>query len=789
MNNKKKFRYIKIKDEPPKKRNNRKKEKVMRNIGHALTVVGTTISSMLLVLVIMMCIVVTVVTVYILDFADMGFDANLRDIEMKMTSMVYAYDADGQAVELKRLAREENRVWVNYEDISINMINATVAHEDKRFWDHKGVDWRRTVFALGADVLKLDQAGQGGSTITQQLIKNLTGDKEQTYDRKLREIFRALSLEKKYSKDDILESYLNQIWFGRTVYGIGAASNYYFGKDASELDIAEAAILAGMIRNPGKFSPYVNLTNCKTYQLSALTNMYEQGLINAREYEAAKVEKVQFARVVYGDDFGYIDPRSIQTEEPVEEEPDDDTAEVPHEAYRWYGDYEVSQNWYVDAAIEQVINDYADLKGITYISARNEIYNGGYKIYTNMDMEMQAGIEEKFKDPHIALTKYNVDTPEDDLLQGAMVIMDYSGTVLALAGGIGDKPGDNCFNRATMATRAPGSTMKPIGPYSMGIQNNIIYYSQMIPDIGITILDEEHPGKSKIWPDNYEYEGGDGSLIPVWYAVRKSRNTTAVRVAQQLTPQVIYNQLTQNLGLSTLETSDIALSPVTLGALTNGVKMVELAAAYQEMGNGGLYYEPMLYSRVLDSKNNVILEQNFYGTMALDSDTAWITNRLMRTVVTDPAGSGRRSDLGSNIEIVGKTGTSNSMTDLLFVGLTPNHVGVVWVGNDKNKDVSKISNKKYLAQIWHDVMVDVEDPEVISKFSPDTSALERRYCVETGLLASIDCADTEIGYYRASNLPPFCSGNHEMETEKIYEHWNEFDQQIADRVNAILSRQ
>ena len=230
---KKKIKYIRIKDDPPKAQK-KKKSRALKNFGSAMTIVGTTLTSMLLIIVIMLCIVVTVVAVYVLDFANTSYDANLRDAEMRYTSIVYAYDSDGMLTEVKRLAANENRIWVNYEDISPNLVKAVVAVEDKRFYEHEGVDWQRTVYALGADVLNLSGAGQGGSTITQQLIKNITGDDEQTWERKLREIFRALSLEEKYTKIDILESYLNRIWFGGMVYGVGAASQYYFGKEDAE---------------------------------------------------------------------------------------------------------------------------------------------------------------------------------------------------------------------------------------------------------------------------------------------------------------------------------------------------------------------------------------------------------------------------------------------------------------------------------------------------------------------------------------------------------------------------
>lgn len=768
MNKRRSFRYIKIKDDEPKKPKKREKGRVSRNIGHALTVVGTTISSMLLIFVIMMCIVVTVITVYILDFADNGYDANLRDAEMKYTTMIFARDAEGNDVELKRLYEERNRIWVNYEDISPYLISAVVSTEDKRFYEHNGVDWRRTVYALAADVLNLSGAGQGGSTITQQLIKNLTEDDEQTWERKLREIFRALSLEEKYTKIDIIESYLNCIWFGGMTYGAGAASQLYFGKDVKDLDVAESAILAGMIRNPYYRSPYVDLENCKFWQEYALRNMYEQGYINTKEYESALVEKVRFAGTVYGDAFGYTDPRSVQTDEPEEEEPEEDELDEGYKAYRW-DEYEVDQNWYVDAAINQVVEDYAELKGITLTSARREIYNGGYRIYINEDMAIQELVEEKFRDPYLVVPYYDENAKEDDLLQSAFVLMDYSGTVVAMAGGLGDKPGINCFNRATQATRAPGSTMKPISAYATAVQNNLITYSTMLPDLGISIIDS---GEIKPWPTNFNLAGNDGSLMPIWEAVRESRNTIAVRVAQMLTPQVCYNQLTQNLGITTLVESDIDFSPITLGALTDGIRLVELAAAYQIFGNGGVYYEPKMYSRVIDSKNNVILEQNFYGTQAIDSDAAWVTNRMLRTVITTTTGSGRHANL-ENVEVIGKTGTSNDDLNLLFVGCTPHYVGVVWMGFDKNNHFvyNGDGTHRYGSQIWYDIMSEIEDTSVISKFTPDSSVLERRFCTETGLIASASCTSTDVGYYRKSNIPEYCSGKHEKQVQEIKDYW------------------
>ena len=637
--NKKKIRYIKIKEEQPKKRSSKKsRSRAAKNFGHAMTIVGTTFSAMLLILVIMVCIVATVLAVYVLDFADNSYDANLKDVEMKYTSFVYGYDEDNELVEIKRLAAEQNRVWVDYEDMPKCLIDAVVASEDKRFYTHKGVDWYRTAGAFFSN----GDSG-GGSTITQQLIKNLTGDKEVSWERKLREIFRALSLEEKYTKIDILESYLNQIWFNGMVYGVGAASEYYFGKDVSDINIGEAAVLAGMIRNPSKMSPYYDLARSKQQQNYSLRCMYEQGMITTKEYEDYRLNRIQvhFAKPVYGDDYGYIDERTL-TDSTDDSDLDAEVQDKPYRAYKWNGDYEVSQDWYVDAAIDQVINDFADLKGITYTSAKNELYNGGYKIYINENMKLQKILEEKYRDPYTVLSYYNENAAEKDLIQSAFIVMDYTGTVQAVVGGLGEKPGDGAFNRATQATRSPGSTMKPISTYSLAVQKNLITYSTLIPDEAINIGTKDEP---QIWPQNYGEVWGDGTLRTAWYGVQHSLNTLAVRVGRMNTTKAMYTQLTQMLGFTTLVESDIALSPLCLGALTNGAKLVEVAGAYQIFGNGGVYYRPMFYSKVEDSKGNVIMEQDFYGTQAIDSDSAWVTNRMIYKVVNGDSGTGPKAKL------------------------------------------------------------------------------------------------------------------------------------------------
>ena len=813
MSNNKKIKYVKIKDSdymPDKRRRQSREERevkeyynshkmtVPQKIGKCFSVLGTTLLSLFLILIITVCIVATALTVYIMQFAENSFDVDLTDVELSYSSFIYAEDKSGQDVLLKQISGEMSRVWVDIEDIPQHVLDAFVAVEDQRFFEHNGVDWQRTlsvtlkaVFSSGTD---------GGSTITQQLVRDITQDKETTVGRKLREIFRALALENKYTKFDILESYLNRISFGRIAYGIGSAAYFYFDKEVSELTIAEAAILAGVVRSPSAYNPYTSLRKSKIRQEYALSCMYEQGYISTDEYESALAEKVRFRIPVKGTYYGYEDERYNDYYGILDGDKDDENLYYENVswdeilgaesslAYKWNGDYNVTQNWYVDAAIDQIVTDLAAKLGITYSEAWDEFRSGGYSAYLNMDIEMQDKLTEKFLDPYLCLTAYDASLPSDskNLLQAGFVIMDYRGNVKALAGGIGEKPGDNCFNRATQAVSAIGSTIKPIGNYSLAVDMNLITYSTFLKDSSGRI-DATYIGDSKYdaesgfdeetntvrWPHNYEEAGfGTGNYYPAWYAVQKSTNTIAARVMQKVGLTNSFNHLVNKLGFSHLDsTNDIAYAPLATGALTNGATLMELTAAYQVIGNGGMYYKPYLYSKVLDSKGNVVLEQDTNGKRAISEDSAWITNRMMLKVIQDEYGTGKYAKLG-NVEVVGKTGTANDWSNLLFAGLCPDYVACYRIAYDDNHEINRsTSGYRTLAKVWHDVMVDMVDTETEKSFTPDSSTLVLNYCNETGLLATSKCPQTTVGYYRESNIPQSCDSDH---TGK---YWEEHDEE------------
>ena len=786
----KKTSYVKIDEKNPAASKSRKPTG-WQIAGKSLAVVG----------IITVCIVAVGLTVYVMQFAENSFDISLEDVELSFSTFIYANDADGNQVTIKQLNSDENRVWVDFEDIPDHVVDAVISVEDERFLDHEGVDWQST-FKVAAQAV-FSGGTAGGSTITQQLVRDITGDSDVNIGRKLREIFRALAMEQKYTKQDILESYLNRIAFGGTSYGIASASLRYFDKEVQELTVAEAAILAGIIRSPSRMNPYADLEKARERQEYALWKMYENGYISTAEYEAALAEQVKFRLPVKGDAFGYIDERYNEYYGIQDESDDDlyyqnvdwDELVETTEAYKWNGDYEVTVDWYTDAAIKQVTEDLAELKGITYEAASTLLKNGGFSIYLNVDMEMQAKVTELFEDPYTVVSAYNVNAEQEDLLQATFVIMNYNGEVLAVAGGLGEKQGDDCFNRATQSMQVIGSTVKPLSVYSLGIETNAITYSSMLRDISgkvpaysmgadyVASNGYDPKDDTVRWPHNYEqYDNfGTGAFYPAWYAVRESTNTIAVKVMSMVGLQTAYTHLTEKLGFDTLDgVNDMAYSPLALGAFTNGLPLVKLAAAYAPIGNGGLYYEPYFYSQVLDSEGKVVLSQNSVGTQAISSDTAWITNRMMKTVIAGTqTGSGRHAQL-ENIEVVGKTGTANDMSALLFTGLTPSYVASYRVSFDDNREITSNDNWITLAKVWNKVMSSVCDTSYEQNFTADPNVVVVNYCALSGLIATDECPNTEVGYYRRSNIPNTCDATKaEHEDEKGSLYWkNHGDKEI-----------
>lgn len=681
--------------------------------------------TVMLVGIITVSIVVGTFLVYAFTMVDGTMDVDLNDLELNFTTAIYVEDkATGEFVEYQRLHGEFNRIWVpyneteakktdnaEYDGIPQQLVDAFVAIEDKRFHTHYGVDWKRTFGAVINTVIPIYSSKQGGSTITQQLVKNLTNDRDQSAMRKVREIMRARYLESEYSKSTILECYLNTIPLGHGLYGVEVAANYYFGKSVDELTLLECASLAAITKGPSIYDPEDNPENNKQRRETVLDFMLEQGYITKEQHEAVLKEELNL----------------VASRENLNE------TEV--------------NNYFVDALIVNVTNDLMDKYGWDKAHASENFYSGGYKIYTTLDPEIQAAVDEVFSDAE----KYGIKGKDGAQLQGSFTVMDYRGRVRGLAGGIGEKTvnlGMSGFNRATDATRQPGSTMKPIAAYAPAIENGVIHYSSILNDTATNY----NGWTPKNWYNSYW--GG----VTTQYALERSINTIPVYLVNKLGPQNCYDFLTKDLGITTLNENDIDLSPLGMGGTNGGITTKESAAAYAIFGNGGQYYEPTLYYAVYDQHNDMVLShEEAKPHTAISEDTATVMNKLLQNVVYGSNGTGKgAAGYIKDMKIYAKTGTSNNSNDLWFVGGTPYYVASCWCGYDSQQT---ISDSAIAMKMWGAVMSKIHAGLEPKQFSESSYALDRFYCTETGLLATDACPSKAIGWYKKNNVPDVCTSH------------------------------
>ena len=556
-------------------------------------------------------VVVTTVLVSAIVYVKGDLVVNLDEYKanQNQTSFVYAYDKSGATVELARLHGEEDRVWVDLDDMSPYLKEAFIALEDTRFMKHHGVDWIRT-FGV---IIKPKNIGQGGSTITQQLIKNITNNKEVTIVRKYREILMALNLEENYDKDVILEAYLNTLYLGSGCYGVKTASEKYFGKDVSELDAAECACLAVITKAPTKYNPLLNPEENLKRRNHCLKLMYDEGkgCLNEEEYNAATTENLIFTNSP-----DYVPSDKIKDTKTANEEE------------------KVINSFYVDYVIQAVRDDLMEKYGYSKQQATNQIYYGGLKIYTAVDLDVQATLE----DVYVNRKSFPdmVSKKDGSKVQSAMTIMDYQGRIVAMVGQAGAKTQNRGLNRAANSYRQPGSTIKPLATYAPAIDMNIYNYSSMIKDYAIAV-------NGSLWPHNVDKSLGSGNNVTVKYAIQKSLNTVPARIINyDVGIDNSFNFLRDNFHLSRLdEKEDRTLSPLATGALTNGTTTVEMAAAYATFGNGGLYYKPYAYYKVTNSSGSeiVLSNENPASQRAISEETSDIMCELLQTVDTSYYGT------------------------------------------------------------------------------------------------------------------------------------------------------
>ncbi|MDD4699788.1 MAG: transglycosylase domain-containing protein [Oscillospiraceae bacterium] len=672
--------------------------------------VGKVILTTFLVFIITGCLVMGAFAVYVLGFIDDTMQDNLDSLTLDFTTTVYVQDSNtGEFVEYQRLHGNANRIWVGFDKMPENLKKAFVAIEDKRFYTHNGVDWKRTFSAFANMFFHLYSSNQGGSTITQQLVKNLTGDKDRTPMRKIREIMRARYLEDNYHKDTILECYLNVIPLAHGIEGVEVASNYYFNKSVGDLSLVECASIAAITKDPEKYRPDLYPDKNKERRDTILDEMYSQEYISEEECNAAKAEVLNV----------------IATDETVNE------VEI--------------NSYFIDTLIDNVVEGLVEQYNFDKSYASTNFYNGGYKIYCTLDPKVQSTMEKVYTNAKYFKQKSDKDktiTPES-----AMTVMDYTGHILGIIGGKGEKIANRSLNRAWSSPRQPGSTMKPLGAYSLALDNNLITYSTLFDD---TFYNKDKNGKS--WPKNWY--GKYGGKTTVQLALERSVNTIPVHIVSKLGIEKSYKYLTEKLGIKHLigdYDHDLNLSSLALGGCSYGITTTESAAAFATFGNLGSFYAPSTYYKVTDQYDNLVLQQA-EPIVAVSEDTANIMNRLLQTVVTGGRGTGigAKGSCGS-LPIFAKTGTSSESNDLWFVGGTPYYIGSCWYGFDTPE---KLDKGTYAQTIWKDIMSELNKGLEVKDFPQSEYVTERWYCQSTGLLANTGCSSIAKGWFKSSYLPP-----------------------------------
>ena len=744
----------------------RRNKKKKMTAGRVLGAIMRFIASCLCVCIILGSVAAVAVSLYVVKETQGDSDLlDLTQLELAYTTIIYSQQINDQGqpewVEYQRLqSPEENRIWKPLNEISPYIQHAFVAVEDENFYTHPGFSFKRTVLAAINEVFRkltgsyLTGSQLGASTIEQQLIKNITGEDESSgiegYARKVKEIFRAIALDNRFSKEEILEAYLNTIGLTGNTAGVEAGANQYFGKSAADVTIAEAASIAAITKNPSRFNPYTNPEEHLKRRDDIILFMQQQGYITQAEAEAA-----------------WATPLNL-----VEKTTDENAA------------VQTDYSWFTDYLIEEVIADLVEANPLNRDdwnreAANDYLHNGGLRIYATVDPEVQSVMENvwlegKYWEP-MPIENYDDpndpdDTPRTITTQAAGVVINYKGELVGVAGGLGQKTENRGFNRGTGMTRQVGSTMKAVAAYPLGIDMDLINYSSVLMDDYFPIPDGKG-GTRTDWPSNWNGRYSH-SMTTVYEALKKSLNTVAVRVGDWVTPRTMFEFARETLGITTLdENSDIDLAPMVLGATTTGLSPYELAGAYMMYGDGGRMTSLHSYTSVRDYQGNEILEKDIVTTQAIGEDTAYIMNRLLHSVLFDYSGTAYGIHPDANVmDSIGKTGTTNDNKDVWFVGLTPKYVMATWYGYDQNEPMDDYNNYYIYhrkgsqkghpgASAFAEVMDTVQaDDEIVTWDMPETVE-KGAFCTISGDIPTDGCP-RGTGYYKTGVQRGVCTGIH-----------------------------
>ncbi|HAG13753.1 MAG TPA: hypothetical protein DCG49_07825 [Ruminococcus sp.] len=775
-----------VQREKKQKKKRHRKPLVLRILGSIGSVILTTFLSFFLLFAVTGTICAIAATIYITNYMETTTTVSISEMTTSYTTNIYETDPDGQLVQVYSVQNELQRIPITLDQVPQHVRDAFVYGEDERFYIHEGVDYKRTAASFANMVLHFWKSEQGGSTITQQLVKNLTGDNDLSPLRKIREIQRAMMLEKNYSKDEILEAYLNYIGFGGAANGVQLAAKKYFGKNVWELSIAEGACLAAIPQSPEINNPFAGY-NEKAYNAVTdtyyytdnfvntgmelnrkrmeyiLKHMYENGAITFDEYQEALNEHLVFTKT---DEYLLAHPELQKIE-------DDGTISLID------GEEEKSTTWTVDEALNEFANMMIEDKGISRERAFKLINSGGYQIYTTVDREMQDYIENKYSKldnllagmTNTGATTFYRDldgdgqyTDEENMtLQSGFTAIDYKGRVLCTVGGIGEKVGSLGTSYASTEPQQPGSAIKPVTTYGYALEHDLISWGTKVLDYPpLKVPDPKHPGQEKLWPTNYadsnDVTNFSNQKINIYYALEKSYNTIPALICKTYGKENIYKFATETLGLSLNDGYDIDYAPLSVGALGYGVTVKDLVNAYMVYGSGGYFDDAHIISRIETTDGGIYYDAESDGRNVISDETAYVMNKLLQNVVQNGTGTAAQMmKNGKAIPIAGKTGTTSDWFDLMFVGLNPKFVSGVWIGYPENKEIKNHWSIKS-AQVWKNIigewiMEHYGDEDFPEDFPACDSVIQGQVCLSTGKLANGNCPKGSVGYWKSTNIP------------------------------------
>lgn len=591
------------------------------------------------------------------------------------TSVVY--DANGQMI--STLKGEKDVYYLEYDEIPAYATAAMVSIEDKKFYRHNGIDVKAILRAVKA-MIENGEVTQGGSTITQQLARNVFLNQDVKWERKVEEMFIAVELEKIYSKDKIMEFYMNNIYFGNGYYGIQAASKGYFNTDVNNLSLSQIAFLCAIPNNPTLYDPIEHSENTIKRRDRILSNMLEDGKISQQTYDEAVAETITLNRPEQTKN-DYVETYTYNCAV---------RALMEQQGFEFKTEF----------ASEEEKETYETNYQIAYEDVQKSLYTKGYRIYTSIDLSMQQQLQSAVDTNLAEFTEQN----EEGIytLQGAAVCIDnHTGYVKAIVGGRNQNLPGYTLNRAYQSFRQPGSAIKPLIVYTPALEG------QYTPDS--IVMDEKIEGGPSNAGDYYEGE------ITLRYAVEKSKNTVAWNLLSELTPEVGLSYL-QEMNFSKLDAQDERLTSA-LGGFTNGVSAVEMTAAYAALENDGKYREPTCIVKITDADGEVIYENQMEEKQVYKTNAARMMTDMMVSVMQEPEGTGNGLAL-SNMPCAGKTGTTNDNKDGWFAGYTSYYTTCVWVGYDMPKELPGLSGASYPGSIWKTFMEQIHQGLTPVNFNP-----------------------------------------------------------------------